>query len=72
MQAEAGITQLIYLVCVLDIVTDLVFNHPCRFDETADVELVSACWPKDEGTKGQYRSNEMFWFSPIARVSRAI
>ena len=39
MQAEARIAELIYLVCVFDIVTNLVFNHPGRVDKTVGVSL---------------------------------
>jgi hypothetical protein len=38
-QTEAGITELIYLVCVFAVVTDLVFNYPGRVYETAMFEL---------------------------------
>ena len=42
MQAEASIAELIYLVCVFTIVTDLVFNHPGRVYETTVFELISS------------------------------
>ena len=38
-QTKAGITELIYLVCVFDIVTDLVFNYPGGVYETIMFEL---------------------------------
>ena len=41
MQAEAGIAELIYLVCVFDVVANLVFNHPGRVYETVVFELIS-------------------------------
>ena len=34
MQAEARVAELIYLVCIFDIVTNLVFDHSGRIDET--------------------------------------
>ena len=33
-QTEAGITKFIYLICVFDVVTNLVFNYPGRVYET--------------------------------------
>jgi len=38
-QTETGITELIYLVCVFTVVTDLVFNYPGRIYETIMFEL---------------------------------
>jgi hypothetical protein len=38
-QTEAGITELIYLVCVFTVVTNLVFNYPGRVYETIVFEL---------------------------------
>jgi len=68
-QTEAGITELIYLIRVFTIVTNLVFNHPGRVYETAIFELYQSV---ERTTKGPYRVRERFWFSPIARVSRAM
>jgi hypothetical protein len=34
MQAEAGIAELIYLVCVFTVIANLVLNHSGRVDET--------------------------------------
>jgi hypothetical protein len=67
-QTEAGITELIYLVCVFTVVTDLVFNYPGRAYETIVFELSQFV----ENDKSPYRVRERFWLSPIARVSRAI
>jgi len=39
MQAEAGIAELIYLVCVFNMVTDLVFNHSGRVYEAVVFKL---------------------------------
>jgi len=38
-QTESGITELIYLVCVFNVVTNLVFDYPGRVYETIVVEL---------------------------------
>jgi len=38
-QTKAGITELINLVCVFTVVTNLVFNHPGRVYETIAFEL---------------------------------
>lgn len=38
-QTEAGITELIDLVCVFTVVTNLVFNYPGRAYETIMSEL---------------------------------
>ena len=38
-QTEASITELIYLICVFTVVTDLVFNYPGRAYETIVFEL---------------------------------
>ncbi len=38
-QAEAGITELIYLIRIFTVVTNLVFNHPSRVYETVVFEL---------------------------------
>ena len=39
MQAEAGIAEFIYLVCVFTIVTNLVFNHSGRVYEAVVFKL---------------------------------
>jgi hypothetical protein len=33
-QTEAGITELIYLVCIFTVIANLVFNYPGRVYET--------------------------------------
>lgn len=38
-QTEAGITELIYLVGVFNVVTNLVFNYPGRVYKTVVFEL---------------------------------
>ena len=38
-QTEAGITELIYLICVFTVVTNLVFDYPGRVYETIVFEL---------------------------------
>jgi hypothetical protein len=70
MQAEAGIAELVYLVRVFAIVTNLIFDHSGRVDETGFglYQFVSTT----TNNKGPYRVRDIFWLSPIARVSRAI
>ena len=67
-QAEAGIAEFIYLVCVFTIVTNLVFNHSGRVYEAVVFKLAVY----RATTNRPYRVRERFWLSPIARVSRAI
>lgn len=38
-QTEAGITELVYLVCIFAVVTNLVLNYPGRVYETIVFEL---------------------------------
>ena len=60
MQAEAGIAEFIYLVCIFDVITNLVFDHPCRVDETEGVKSYQFIGQYNERTKCWYRFNERF------------
>jgi hypothetical protein len=70
-KAETGVAQFVELVCILDVVADLVVDDACGFDEPTEGGRKHK-WRKIDKGGRIYLVRDKFPFSPMAFLSLQI